>query len=398
MQYHLSDAALALEGQPMFKILAKVQDLEKQGRNIIHFEIGDPDFDTPHNIVEAACASLRKGETHYANSMGMRDFREEICRVTARSRGFTPTIDQVLVTPGANIIIYYAVRCLVNPGDEVIVQDPGFPTYYSVMKFCGVKAVTVPLKEVNGFRMDPEDVRKKITKRTRLIIMNSPQNPTGAVMMPDEINRMAEIAEESDVYLLSDEIYSRMMFDASSFKSPSSRDWCRQRTIIANGFSKAFAMTGWRLGVAIGPEDVIEKMGLLLQTTSSCVSPFLQRAGIEAISGDQSETQKMMQAYRRRRDLLVDGLNSIPGMNCLKPDGTFYVFPNIKGTRLSSSAFAEYMLEKAGVALLPGSNFGPSGEGYVRLCYATSEANILEGIRRMKKAIEALAQQRMGES
>jgi aspartate/methionine/tyrosine aminotransferase len=375
----------------MFKTLAHVQELERQGKSVIHFEIGDPDFDTPANIIEAACQSLRRGEVHYASSMGLTEFRKCVVRTTQQTRGFSPSIEQVLVTPGANISIFYAVQCLVEPGDEVIVPDPGFPTYYSVLKMCGAVPVRVPLREENAFRMNPEDVRSRITDKTRLIIVNSPQNPTGAVMTPDEIAAMADIAEEHDVYLFSDEIYVRMMLDEGCrFSSPAIRDGCRVRTILANGFSKGFAMTGWRLGVVIGPEDVIEKMGLLLQTTSSCVPPFIQRAGIEAICGDQSAVKAMIGEYRERRNMLVDGLNRIPGIKCLRPGGAFYVFPNITQTGLTSEEFAEAVLEKGGVALLPGTSFGPSGKGYVRLCYATSRENIREGLRRIEAALESL--------
>jgi aspartate aminotransferase len=390
MKYRLASVAHDIEGQPMFKVLAKVKDLEKEGRDILHFEIGDPDFPTPPNIVEAACEALRNGETHYTSSMGVREFREAVRETTQHTRGFTPTLNQVLVSPGANIAIYYAVRCLVNPGDEVIVPDPGFPTYYSVMSLCGVTPVRVPLREENGFRMNPEDVRARITDKTRMIIMNSPQNPTGALMTPDEIDAMASIAEEHDIFLFSDEVYSRMVFDADwAFASPSSRDACRERTILVNGFSKAFAMTGWRLGVVIAPEDVIEKMGLLLQTTSSCVTPFIQHAGTAAIRNDQHEVEYMVSEYKARRDLLVSALNSIPGIECLSPGGAFYVFPNITGTGLTSEEFTEFVLEKAGVALLPGTNFGPSGKGFVRLCYANSRENIAKGMERVKKALAA---------
>jgi aspartate aminotransferase len=391
MKYRLSDAAMDLEGQPMFKVLAKVQEMERTGKDIIHFEIGDPDFNTPDNIVDAACASLKNGETHYTSSLGIYDFREIVRKTTLNTRGFQPSIDQILVAPGANIIIYYAVRCLVNPGDEVIVPNPGFPTYYSVIKFCNALPVPVPLKEENEFRMNPDDVRKKITDKTRLIIMNSPQNPTGSLMTPKEVEDMADIAEEYDIYLYSDEVYVRMIFDENvPFSSPSKKDMCKKRTIVANGFSKAFAMTGWRLGVAIAPEDIIEKMGLLLQTTSSCVSPFIQKAGIEAIGGDQSQVKAMMREYKERRDLIVDGLNSIKGIRCLKPGGAFYVFPNITGTGMKSDEFADFSLEKAGVSLLPGTNFGSYGEGYVRLCYATSKEKIRVGLDRLHRALEKI--------
>lgn len=388
MRYRLAKAANNLEGQPMFKVLAKVQELERSGRDMVHFEIGDPDFDTPTNIVEAACAALRGGETHYTSSMGLFDFRETVRLATSRTRGFIPDIEQVLVTPSANIIIYYVIRCLVNPGDEVIVPDPGFPSYYAAIKFCDAVPVSIPLREENEFRMSPDDVRRAITSKTRLIILNSPHNPTGSVMTPEEIDAMAEIAEEHDVFLYSDEVYARMIFEETTpFRSPAARDLCRERTIVANGFSKGFAMTGWRLGVAIGPIDVIEKMGLLLQTTSSCVSPFIQRAGIEAIVGDQTQVKAMMTEYRLRRDLLVDGLNRIPGITCLKPGGAIYVFPNISGTGLSSEQFAGLMMDKAGVALLPGTNFGKAGAGFVRLCYAVSREKIAEGLKRIEKAV-----------
>lgn len=385
---HLSIAANNVQGQPMFKILDKVQKLERSGRDILHFELGEPNFDTPENIVEAACRALRTGETHYTNSMGLYAFREAVQKTTQVSRGFTPDIDQVLVTPGANSIIYFAISCLVNPGEEVIVPDPGFPTYYSVIRYCGAIPVTVPLHESNQFRLNPDDLRRRITSRTRLIIINSPSNPTGAVMTPDAIDEVANIAAEHDVYLLSDEIYARMVFEGGNhFHSPAILDRCKERTIIINGFSKAFAMTGWRLGVAIGPEEVVEKMGLVVQTIVSCVPPFVQRAGIEAIEGDQAAIMEMRAAYQQRRDALVEGLNQIPGINCVKPEGAMYAFPNISGTGMTSDAFAHFALEKAGVALLPGNNFGEHGEGFVRLCYVNTLNNIEHALVRLNQAL-----------
>lgn len=390
MSYELSDAALNLKGQPMFKVLSRIKEMERQGDNIIHFEIGDPDFNTPFNIVDAACNALKNGLTHYTDSLGDYEFRQSICFNNQKTRGFTPSIDQVLVAPGANMLIYYAVRCLVNPGDEVIIPDPYFPTYTSVFDFCGVKAVKVPLLEENEFRMNPDDVREKITSKTRMIIVNSPHNPTGAIMKKEELQELGKLALEKGIYLYCDEIYARMNYDSEEFYSPSILDKCQDRILVANGFSKAFAMTGWRLGTCIGPVKVIEKMGLLLQTTSSCVSPFIQKAGLEAINGPQDEVNKMMQIYKERRDILVEGLNSIKGVTCLKPSGAFYVFPNIEGTGLSSNEFAIQALEKAHVGLLPGNDFGEAGEGYVRLCYATSTEDIIEGIKRLKKFVESL--------
>ncbi len=306
-----------------------------------------------------------------------------------KSRAFRPDVDQVLITPGANIIIYYTIRCVVEPGYDVILPDPYFPTYHSVIRFCNVNPVYVPLYEKNGFRMNPDDIQSRLTGKTRLIILNSPHNPCGAVMRKDELDAVYDIAEKHDIYLLSDEVYSRMIYDTDEkFYSLSYRDKCKKRTILINGFSKAFAMTGWRLGCAIGPLDVIEKMGLLLQTTSSCVSPFIQCAGIEAIVGDHTAIRKMMNEYRARRDLLVDGLNGLPGVTCIKPGGAFYAFPNITSTGMSETEFADVMLEQAGVALLPGSNFGTAGKGYVRLCYATNRERIIEGLNRMEAILE----------
>ncbi len=392
MKYRLTKFAHSLKGQPMFKVLANVQARERQGEDIIHFEIGDPDFSTPRNITRAAIEALEKGKTHYVPSIGITELREVVQNTTEKSRGFRPDLNQILVAPGANILIYYAVRCLVEPGDEVIVPDPGFPTYYSVIESCGAIPVRVPLREENKFRMNPADVRALITPKTRLIILNSPQNPTGSLMTPEEIKEMAAIAAEHDVFLFSDEIYARMVYDETTpFSSPAIYDQCKERTIIANGFSKAFAMTGWRIGVAIGPADVIEKMALLLQTTSSCVPPFIQHAAIEAIMGDKTEVDRMIHEYKERMEMLVEGLNEMRGVSCLMPGGSIYLFPNITGTGLTSEQFADFILEKAKVALLPGSNFGGYGEGYARLCCVNSRENITEGLRRMKAALATLS-------
>lgn len=390
MYYELSDAANLLQGQPMFKILSKIKEMERAGEHIVHFEIGDPDFSTPNHIIQAGIRALEGGSTHYSDSMGDYDFRKVIAENNKKSRGFEPDIEQVLVTPGANIMIYYAVRCLVNPGDEVIVQDPCFPTYLSVFNFCGVKFVGVPLKEENEFRLMPEDLEKCITDKTRLIIVNSPHNPTGAVMRQEELEAVAQIAMKHKIYLYLDEIYSRMNYGETPFYSPSILDKCKEYMILANGFSKAFAMTGWRLGVGIGPKHVMEKMGLLLQTTSSCVPSFIQKAGIEAISGDQNPVREMMSTYKKRRDLLVKGLNEIKEIECLTPGGAFYVFPNIKATGLTSGEFAYRLLEQGKVGVCSGSDFGNSGEGYIRLCYATSETEIIEGIKRIKAFVQQL--------
>ena len=387
----MSKTSSQIDGQPMFKTLDKVKKLESEGKNIIHFEIGDPDFQTPQNIISAAVNALNDGMTHYTSSYGLMEFREIICETTEKSRGFKPKIEQVLVTPGANISVFYAITCLVDPGYEIIVPNPGFPTYYSTIKMCGTIPVPIELKESNSFRMNPEDIEKKITDKTRLIIINSPQNPTGSVMTKDDLKKTYDIAKKYDLYLYSDEIYARMMYDNTEFHSPSIYDKCNERTIISNGFSKAFAMTGWRLGALIGPETIIERMAALLETTSSCVPPFIQKAGIEAIKGDQTSVKKMYNEFKQRRDILVDGLNSIRGISCVKPSGAFYVFANIKDTNMSSEEFADYILEDASVAILPGTDFGKFGEGYVRLCYATNQTNILEALKRIKTSLDKIS-------
>ena len=386
----LSELSNRIDGQPMFKLLDKVKKLELEGKNIIHFEIGDPDFETPKNISDAGINAIKNGFTHYVSSFGLTEFRHKICETTEKSRGFKPNLDQVLVTPGANIAIFYAISCVANPGEEVIVPDPGFPTYYSTIKMCNVKAIRVPLLESNKFRMNPKDIEDSITEKTRMIIINSPQNPTGSVMTNDEIKMTYEIAQKHDLYLYSDEIYARMVYKDSVFNSPSVYDKCKERTIISNGFSKAFAMTGWRLGAVIGPSNVIEKMRLLLETTSSCVPPFIQKAGIEAIEGDQTLQKNMYLEYEKRRDLIVNGINSITGLDCISPGGAFYVFVNIKKTGMTSESFCDYVLEDSGVAILPGTSFGEFGEGFVRICYAVDQDEIKNALERIKKSISKL--------
>ena len=386
----LSELSKRIDGQPMFKLLDKVKKLEHEGRDIIHFEIGDPDFETPENIVDAGIDAIKNGFTHYTSSFGLKEFRQKICETTERSRGFKPNLNQVLVTPGANIAIFYAISCIVDPGEEVIVPDPGFPTYYSIIKMCNVVPVRVPLLESNKFRMNPKDIENSITEKTRMIVINSPQNPTGSVMTEEEIKMTYDIAKKYDLFVYSDEIYARMIYKDSVFSSPSIFDKCLERTIISNGFSKAFAMTGWRLGAVIGPPNVIEKMRLLLETTSSCVPPFIQKAGIEAIEGEQTSQKNMYVEYEKRRDLIVNGINSIPELTCVAPGGAFYVFVNIKKTGMTSETFCEYVLEDSGVAMLPGTSFGQFGEGFIRICYAVGQNEIKNAIERIKKSISKL--------
>ena len=374
----------------MFKLLDKIKKLESNGKDIIHFEIGDPDFDTPKNISDATIDALKNGNTHYVSSFGLVEFRQKIREYIEKSRGFKPTLEQVLVTPGANIVIFYAINCLVDPGEEIIFPDPGFPTYSAAVKMCNASPVRIPLLESNEFRMNPDDIEKSITKKTKMIIINSPQNPTGSVMTKDEIKATYEIAEKHDLFLYSDEIYSKLIYDNNKYSSPSIFDKCKDRTILADGFSKAYAMTGWRLGSVVGPSDIIEKMQLLLETTSSCVPPFIQKAGIEAIDGDQTFHEYMHNEYRKRRDLIVRELNSIENINCVMPGGAFYVFINIKKTNMTSEQFCDYILEDADVAILPGTSFGRFGEGYVRMCYAVKQELIVDAVERIRNSVKKL--------
>lgn len=384
-QLELSDDAKNLYGQPMFQLLTKANELEAQGKRILHFEIGDLGFKSPPDAIKAACDALCLDKTHYVNSMGIQELRDVICDEVERELGFRPTRKQVLVTP-ANAVIYWVVRCVLNRGEYFAAPDPGFPTYLAVARATGTNLLPVRLKEENNFRMSPDDLGD-VFVWARLLIVNSPSNPTGAVMIEDEVEAIAKVAEKKNVWLLSDETYSKMIYDGRHY-SPSIRDKCKKRTIILNSFSKAYSMTGWRLGYAVGPERLIAKMNLLLQTVISCVPPFVQWAGITALTDGREHNRRMLLDLRQRRNEIVGGMNSLKGVSCLEPEGAFYTFPNITKTGLSSQEFADLMLDRAGVALLPGTNFGQYGEGYVRLSYATARGNIAEAIDKMREVLE----------
>lgn len=373
-----------LIGQPMFNLLVKAQEMERSGRRIIHFEIGNPNFNSPLYAIEALKKALDANLTHYTDSMGIIEFREAICDYTELNWGFKPSINQVLVCP-ANAIIDFASRCVLNPGEEAIYPDPGFPTYYSVLNYNGMIPVGAPLKEENDFRMNPDDVRRRVTNKTRLIIINTPQNPTGSVMTKEEILEMAKIAEERGIYLLSDEVYSRITYGKTHY-SPSIVDQCKERTILLNSLSKVYAMSGWRLGYAVGPENLIRKMGLLLQTIISCMPAFTQLGARAALLGDQKLVAERNEVLRERRDVLVKGLNSLPGISCVVPQGSLYAFPNIRNSGMTSDEYSEKLLQEVGVCILSGNCFGEFGEGYVRLCYASTPVEMIkEALGGMKK-------------
>lgn len=390
MKLRLSDASERLFGQPMFQILSRIKELERNGAGVIHFEIGDPDFETPINISEAGIRAIKEGKTHYSPAIGEYDLRKVIQEKNQEIRGFTPDIEQILISPGANILIYFMVSCIMNPGEEIILPDPCFPTYISVAKYCNVTPIFVPLREEKKFRMQPEDVLKKITPKTRIVLINSPHNPTGAVMSPEEMDEIARICKERGIYVITDEIYRWLNYRDTKNYSPSLMDQCCDNILVVDGFSKSYAMTGWRLGYAIAPSKLVSKMSLLLETLCSCTPAFVQYAGIEALNGSQDTIIRMRKIYNQRRRLLVEGLNHIDGIHCQEPQGAFYVFPNIEETGLTDIEFASRLLEEAHVGVVAGQNFGMAGEGHIRLCYATDEEKVKEGLERIKQFVNHL--------
>jgi len=371
-----------------FQVLAKARALEAQGREIIHLEIGEPDFDTPAHIIEAACQALHQGATHYTPTNGIPELREAIAEDLNRRRGYDISPDQVVVTPGAKPIMFFTLLAMAEPGTEVIYPDPGFPIYRSMIDFCGARAVPLPLKEERDFRFDVQELERLVTDRTRLIILNSPENPTGGVLEKEDLKAIARICVERDIWVLSDEVYEHILYDGV-FHSIASEPGMstHERTILLHGFSKTYAMTGWRLGYGVMPPEMAAQVSLLMVNSNSCTNAAAQWAGIEALRGPQDCVREMVAAFHERRDVIVEGLNSIPGIRCLKPRGAFYVFPNIEGTGMDSQTCADFLLEEAGVACLSGTSFGEHGEGYLRLSYANSVENIQQAIERIRQAL-----------
>ncbi len=374
-------------GAGIFKVLAKAKALEREGKEILHFEIGQPDQKTPEHIKQAAKDALDANFTGYVPSSGIQELKEAIRDEITETRGFTPSLDQILVLPGANSGVYFALRAVIdNSSQEIIYPNPGFPTYGSVVSYLGVGDVPIQVKEENEFRLNPDDIETHLTPNTQALILNSPQNPTGSVMKKSEIQRIAELAEEQNFYVLTDEIYSKMTYD-EEFYSCSIKDECKERTLLLDGFSKSYSMTGWRLGWIIAPEKIVDRMNLLISMGVSCTTSFVQKGGIAALKGPQDSIHTNMKEYRARRDTIVKGLNEVKGFSCLTPQGAFYVFPNIRKTGMSSQQCADYLLSK-GIACLPGTIFGKNGEGYLRFSYATSINTIKKGRELIKAAFE----------
>jgi len=367
-----------------FEVLVRARALEAQGKHIIHLEIGEPDFPTPPHIVEAAKKALDDGWTKYGPVQGLPELRSAIAASVSKSHGIKVGPEHVSVFPGAKPLLYFAMTALVNPGDEVIFPDPGFPIYESMIKFLGAASVPVPLVERRGFSFDLDVLRDRLSNKTKLIILNSPHNPTGGVIPPEDLASMAAMLRERDVMVISDEIYARIAYDQVP-QSIAGYDGMLEKTIIADGFSKTYAMTGWRLGYGVMPTWLVEAMNLLMVNSNSCTASFVQRAGIAAIEGPQDPVDAMVAEFRRRRDAICKGLNEVPGFRCPLPAGAFYAFANVEGTGKSSKEIADLLLTEAGVACLNGGSFGKHGEGYVRFSYANSLENIQEAVARIKR-------------
>ena len=382
----LAQSMSRLGTETAFEVLARARALEAQGRDVVHLEIGEPDFDTPANVVEAAVSALRSGQTHYTQAPGIPELREVIAREIARTRGISVSPDQVIVTPGAKPIMFFTILALCQPGDEVIYPNPGFPIYESMINFVGARPVAAPLRESRQFRLDVDEVAGLFSDRTRLVIVNSPHNPTGGVLEKSDLERLAELAVRHDSVILSDEIYSRMIYEGEHH-SIASFPGLAERTIVLDGFSKTYAMTGWRLGYGVFPAELAPHISRLVTNSVSCTPGFTQRAGIEALTGPQDEPARMVAEFRKRRDLLVAGLNRIPGLHCEMPAGAFYAFPNVQGVGLDCREFADRLLYDGGVATLSGTSFGKHGEGFVRLSYANSIPNLEKALDRIETVV-----------
>ncbi|MBA1335385.1 MAG: Aspartate aminotransferase [Firmicutes bacterium] len=372
-----------------FVVFARAKQLEAEGHDVIHFEIGEPDFDTPANIIRAAEKALNSGYTHYTPAAGIPAVREAIAGYIKDYKGVETNIDEIVIVPGGKPIMFFTIMALVNPGDEVLYPDPGFPIYESVIRFVGGVPVPLPIREENGFRLDVAELRKKISPKTKLLILNSPANPTGGVLTGEDVRGIADAVRGKNIFVLSDEIYDRIIYEGqpvSIASMPGMKDW----TIILDGFSKTYAMTGWRLGYGVMHHELADKVTQLMINSNSCTAAFIQMAGMEALTGPQDEAGRMVVEFKKRRDIMVEGMNSIKGIRCAKPQGAFYVFPNITGTGMSSDELSTYLLNDAKVATLSGTAFGRYGEGYLRLSYANSVENIERALERLNKAVTQL--------
>jgi aspartate/methionine/tyrosine aminotransferase len=383
LELRLASRMSRLGTETAFEVLNRARALEKQGKDIIHLEIGEPDFDTPANVVDAGVNALRKGWTHYGPAAGLPDLRQTIAEYVSRTRNVPVASEEVVVVPGGKPIIFFTILALIDEGDEVIYPNPGFPIYESMINYVGGRAVPIPLREERDFSVDVKELASLITDRTKLIILNSPHNPTGGMLTKRDILAIAEAIGDRNIMVLSDEIYSRLIFEGEDFSIMSVPGF-KDRTILLDGFSKTYAMTGWRMGYGVMRADLATHVARLMTNSNSCTASFTQIAGIEALRGDQSSVDKMNSEFKHRRDVFVAGLNKIKGFSCRMPKGAFYTFPNITKTGWPSKKLADALLEEAGVACLSGTAFGAYGEGYLRFSVANSLGNLNKALARIE--------------
>ena len=385
----LAESLQRLGTETAFSVLARAQELERQGQNVIHLEIGAPDFPTPRHICDAATASLLAGETQYCPSAGIPELRAAAARYLSESRGIEVRPENVLVGTGAKPFLFFGVLSTCNPGDEVVYPDPGFPIYESAIRWAGATPVPLPLLEERDFTFSPDDLAERLGPRTKLVILNSPQNPTGGVLSADDVATAAALLAGSDAWVLSDEVYSQMLYEGE-FASVASQPRMLERTIVLDALSKTYSMTGWRCGFAAVPDELVDPLTRFIVNSTSCVPPFVQRAGVVALEGPQDAPRAMMDEFRVRRDLVVDGLNELPGVTCRAPKGAFYAFPNVSGTALPADELADRLLTEAGVAVLAGSAFGAVGRDNLRLSYANTRENLSAALERMDTFLRGL--------
>ena len=385
----IAGRALELGTEGAFAVLARARELERAGRDVVHLEIGEPDFPTPAHVSEAAFAAIRAGETGYCPAPGLPELREAAAPEIARTRGVAIAPERVIVANGAKPFLLFGVLATCEPGDEVVYPDPGFPIYESAIRFAGATPVPLVLRERDEFAFSVDELAARVTDRTKLVILNSPQNPTGGVLARETLAAAADVLRDSPAWVLSDEVYGRLLYEGE-FASIATEAGMLERTIVLDSFSKTYAMTGWRCGYAAVPEALVEPLTRFLVNSTSCVPPFVQRAGIAALTGPQDDVAAMRAEFRARRDLVVAGLSTLPGVSCRIPHGAFYAFPNVEAVPLRADALADRLLDEAGVALLSGTAFGAAGENHLRLSYATSIERLAEGLDRMRGFLEAL--------
>ena len=385
----LAESVARLGTETAFGVLARARELEREGRDIVHLEIGEPDYATPRHVVEAAADAMRAGHTGYCPSAGIHELRESAAAYLSRTRGTDVDPARVVVGNGAKPLLFFTILATCEPGDEVVYPDPGFPIYESAIRWAGATPVSLALLEERDFAFDLDELASLLSERTKLVILNSPQNPTGGALTPDQTAAVAELLAESSAWILSDEVYSRLQYDGE-FSSVAQAEGLLERTVVLDGLSKTYAMTGWRCGFAAVPERLVDPLVRFLVNSTSCVPPFVQLAGVAALEGPQAQPAAMLEDYRARRELVVSGLNEVPGVTCRTPRGAFYAFPNVSALPIDADALAMRLLEEAGVAVLAGSSFGRNGADNLRISYATAPARLELGIERIRAVVEAL--------